>query len=163
GLVGRRGIGKSGILFELFKANNTGKHHTDLSPDPKNEPVPPIEDLSCISVWLSIPSKYEEAEFVETVLEQLAFETEKSIARFLGVEEQTIRKLEAQLARAGIWVLAWMLTCLGLLLIINSAMAISSQVFLSWVPVVLLCLIAIGLAIIEVATLEPIDLTSWLE
>jgi hypothetical protein len=144
-LVGRRGIGKSRILLELYKRS------TDASRD------------FAISVWIASPSRFDEEDFIESTFEQLALSAEHAVARQLGAKPFAVRQLESTMTKAGLAVFA--LTCMMNIycfMLIYQRLS-RAEVLISWLPILLLAGCSAGCLITHLAWLQPLDLSPWLE
>ena len=75
-VVGRRGVGKSRVLYELCHGS-TGSESRG------------------IRAWIAAPSHFQEEEFVTSALEKLALRTESAIAGQLGAAALSVREAEA--------------------------------------------------------------------
>ncbi|MGG6267550.1 NB-ARC domain-containing protein [Leptolyngbya sp. AN10] len=144
-VVGRRGVGKSRILYELYK------------------PTLEEEKTFGVSVWLSAPSQYAEKDFIETALEQLALNTEQSVARFLGAEPFSVRRLEALLTRSGLLLFAIVTLALTSLLLTIYLRLQRPEVIITWFPILLVFVASVACFIRHTTRLQPVNLAPWLE
>lgn len=145
GVVGRRGIGKSRLLYGLAQSKDGEA------------------DKPSIKVWVSSPSKFQEDEFVCSMFERLALSTEAAIANNLGVRPISIRRLENRIAQVGAWAYAGAVLVLTLI-IYNMVTRLSRvDIVITWIPIIALILVSMGLFINYVLKLQPVDLTLWLQ
>ena len=145
GVVGRRGIGKSRILHELYQPSSKSS-----------------EDYG-ISVWISAPTQYEEEDFIESVLEQFASKTEKAVARYLGAEPFAVRQLEALLTKAGLIIFIIAMCILAFMWLIIYQRLLRPEVVISWFPILLVVVISAAFLVRHLTHLQPVDLSPWLE
>lgn len=144
-VVGRRGIGKSRILHELYQPSS--KSSRDYG----------------ISVWISAPSQYEEEDFIESVLEQFTSNTEKAVARYLGAEPFAVRQLEALLAQSGLLIFVIAIFILAFMWSIIYQRLLRPEVVISWFPILLVVVASATFLVRHLAHLQPVDLSPWLE
>jgi hypothetical protein len=144
-LVGRRGIGKSRVLHELYK------------------PAHPTDDGAAVSVWISAPTSYEEGEFVESVFERLAMRTEQAVADELGAAALSVRQLENGEARRGWWMFGTAVGALALLLNIAYDTLQRAEVMITWMPILVVVALATAAFIRYQSAVQPVDLSPWLE
>ena len=143
GVVGRRGIGKSRVLHEMYKPSTTGVQKP------------------AVSVWIAAPTSYNEAEFVESVFERLALRTDQAVADDLGANALQVRVLEKGQATAGTWMFGTMVMALWTLL--TMAYDPLADMMMAWLPVLVVEAIAIGAHVRFLSSVQPVDLSSWLE
>jgi hypothetical protein len=144
-LVGRRGIGKSRALHELYKPSHEESNG------------------AAVSVWIAAPTSYNEAEFVESVFEQLALRTERAVADQLGARPLPVRLLEKKQAKAGMWMFASILAALVFLLSVAYVRLLRPEVMITWIPVLVVVAIASAILVRFLSDVQPIDLSPWLE
>jgi len=144
-VVGRRGIGKSRLLYELFKPSN-----------PAN--------AAAVSVWIPAPTSYDEGEFVESVFERLALRTERAVADQLQAKPLAVRLLERRQAQVGVWMFVTAAISLVILLAVAQERTFRPDLKATWVPILILATLAMATLVRFLASeVQPIDLTSWLE
>ncbi len=141
-LVGRRGIGKTRILHEVYAeaAKNDGS----------------------VGVWISAPTQFTEKDFIKSVLERVSLSIESSIAQFLGANPFAARVIEAKSAKKALWLYLGSIIVLCLTLYNDCERLSSPQVVLVWMPFVILMLASFVLLIVYLIRLHPIDLSRWL-
>ncbi|MGB5634520.1 MAG: hypothetical protein WBM86_17300, partial [Waterburya sp.] len=143
-IVGRRGIGKTKILDELMK---TG-----------------IESSATITAWISAPTKFEDAEFIESVLESLTTDIESAVSTRCNAQPLAIRRLETNETIVGLIVYIFILL-IFLVISVGSYQRYGSSSLLASI-LLLISLLIIGSFIflgVHFWRLQPIDLSSWLE
>lgn len=144
-LVGRRGIGKSRVLFELTKN------------DASNRAV------SRISAWVSAPSKYSEEDFLSSVLERLAYNTENTIANYLGAKPLSVRKAESSAATL------LFLLYVGVLMVLLFSLGLSierlqvNDVMVIWIPLWLLIIASAVMLVYHLTRIQPVNLSAWMQ
>ncbi len=147
-IVGRRGVGKTRILYELVQPNHNNPH-------PKT-----------ITAWISAPTQFNESEFVESVLERLTADIEYTVAQRLGVKPLEIRQSETNQTIVG-----FVIYCLFLLIFASVTVSVfpSSQGVIPdkatfiMLPVGSIIVCSIGCLIFHYINLQPVNLSSWLE
>lgn len=144
-IVGRRGIGKSRALHELYKPANSDSNG------------------AAVSVWIAAPTSYNEAEFVESVFEQLALRTERAVADQLRARPLPVRMLEQKQAKAGVWMFTTILAALALLLGVAYRLLLRPEVMITWIPILFVVAVASGILVRYLSDVQPIDLSPWLE
>jgi hypothetical protein len=144
-IVGRRGVGKSRILHELYQPTYSE-----------------FQDYG-IKVWMSAPSHYQEEDFIESTLEQLALKTEQVIANYLGAESLVVRRLELLLFQSGLIVFLIASSILIVMLWIIYHRLSRHEVMITWFPIFIIFIFSIVCLIIHITRLQPLDLTPWLE
>ncbi|NEO90116.1 MAG: hypothetical protein F6K56_07590 [Moorea sp. SIO3G5] len=145
GVVGRRGVGKSRVLYEIY------------------QPTSKVSQNYGIRVWMSAPSQYQEEDFIESTLEQLALNAEQAVADYLGAEPLAVRKLEALLVRLGLVVFVVASCILAFMLWIIYQRLLRPEVMITWFPILLVFIASAGCLIKHLAHLQPVDLSPWLE
>jgi hypothetical protein len=146
GVVGRRGIGKSHLLYGLSRsAYGVGS------------------DRPGIRVWVSSPSKFQEEEFVWSMFERLALSTEAAIARDLAVMPISLRRLENRIARVANWSYLGALLALALVTYNLVSRLSRADIVVAWIPVIALVLVSMGLFIHQTLKVQPVDLTRWIQ
>jgi hypothetical protein len=147
-IVGRRGVGKTRILYELIQPDYSYPH-------PKG-----------ITAWVSAPTKFDESEFVESVLEGLTADIEYTVAQTLGAKPLEIRQSETNQTIIGIVIYS-------LCLLIFASVAVSvfppsqgltpdkGTFTILLVGSVIVC--SIACLIFHYINLQPVNLSSWLE
>ena len=98
-LVGRRGVGKSRILYQLYSPRTSPTGSAAAATPAGSEAASQF----AISVWMAAPSKFDEEDFIESTFEQFALNTESAVARYLGAKRETRRPAApgGPMARAG--------------------------------------------------------------
>ncbi|MBD2337317.1 hypothetical protein H6G64_09965 [Calothrix sp. FACHB-156] len=147
-IVGRRGVGKTRILYELIQPDESNLY-------PKG-----------ITAWVSAPTKFDESEFVESVLESLTADIEYTVAEKLGAKPLEIRRIETNQTIAGIVIYS-----LCLVAFISVALAIfppdqgvaPEQAAFTLLPVGCFIACSIACLILHYISLQPVNLSSWLE
>lgn len=144
-IVGRRGIGKTRVLYELMRADQGNQRP------------------STITAWISAPSKFEESDFVESILETLSADVENAISQYLGAQPIEVRRLEtnATLVGGAIYIVFVFVIVTTLALMTNRIL--STQIISTWFPVLLVLLASLSLLFFHIGRLQPVDLSSWLE
>lgn len=142
-VVGRRGIGKSRVLYELLKGAGSNK--------PK------------VSVWINAPSQYSEKDFVITVLERFAFKTEQTISKYLGAKPLSVRKSESSSALNVVMQFVICQIIFVLLFTLMQFMVRSSDLMILWVPLIILDLLAVVCLIFYLTRIQPVNLGNWLQ
>lgn len=145
GIVGRRGIGKSRLLYSL----------SQTSPDETDTPS--------IKVWVSSPSKFQEEDFISSMLERLASNTESAIASYLNVKPLSIRRIEGRAALVGFMLYACALTILGLIIYAMASRLTRPDIIVTWLPILGIIFTSIGLFISYLSKVQPVNLSSWLQ
>jgi len=120
GVVGRRGVGKSRLLFSLFK-------------DRFSESVTPT-----IRVWVSSPSRFQEEDFIYSMFERLALSTEGTIAGFLNAKPLSVRRMESRAAQIGAWTYAAGLVILGFLVLQMYHRWTRGQIIITLLPILMI-------------------------
>ena len=144
-VVGRRGIGKSRVLYEIYK--NKSSEMTGFG----------------VSAWISSPSQYTEDEFIESTLEQLALNTEQSIAYYLGAEPFSVRKLKALVTKSGLTVFFVSVCFLVLLLVVIYLRLQRPEVMITWSPILVIISASFFCLVRHLSQAQPVDLSPWLE
>lgn len=145
GVVGRRGIGKSRVLQELYQSTESG------------------ETGFAIRVWMATPSRYDEEDFIESTLEQFAGSVEQAVAKHLGADALPIRQLSQVMTRAGLAMYGAACVALVFTLHVVYARLQRTEVMLAWLPISLVVVASACSLLGHLARLQPIDLTPWLE
>lgn len=145
GVVGRRGVGKSRLLYALA--------HTDT-----DSPEAPI-----IKVWVSSPSKFQEEDFIYSMFERLALSTEAAIARFLGVKPISTRRIESNTTLVGGCFYASAFVILAIIVYSRASQLTRADIVITWLPILALIFTSIGVFINHLSKLQPVDLSSWLQ
>lgn len=144
-VVGRRGVGKSRILHELYQPSiSTSSNYG-------------------VRVWISAPSQYQEEDFIESTLELLALNAEKAVAQYLEALPFTVRRLEALLANSGLVVFVIATSILAFLLLMIYGRLQRPEVMITWFPILLVVVASISCLVAHLAHLQPLDLSPWLE
>ncbi|MEO1375549.1 MAG: P-loop NTPase fold protein [Cyanobacteria bacterium J06635_10] len=143
-IVGRRGIGKTRILYELISTES-------------------IDRNTIVSSWVSAPTKFDETEFVESVLESIVNSIEDTISQRLGVKSLEVRRLETNQAITSIVVYVIVFTLALATFSIFITNTVSDQVVQTLLPVALLAFVSFILILYHVTKLQPVNLSSWLE
>lgn len=145
-VVGRRGVGKTRVLYELLRNGQD-----------ENRPT-------SITAWVSAPSKFEEAEFVESVFERITADIENAISICLGAKPLEVRRLEngAMLAGVAIYVVFVIIVAL-IFYLLWSAVRGQGQVVTTWFSILIVfALSGVALAL-HITRVQPVNLSSWLE
>jgi len=145
GVVGRRGVGKSRILYALSreKANDTA------SPT--------------VKVWVSSPSKFQEEDFIHSIFERLTLSTEAAIASFLGAKPLSIRKIESHSAFVGSVFYAGALVVFVVVVYQMFNRLNRADIVITWLPILALVCTSIWLFFNHISKLQPVDLSTWLQ
>jgi hypothetical protein len=144
GIVGRRGVGKSRLLYSLFRS--------DID-----------ESSSSVKVWVASPSKFQEEDFIHSVFERLALSTEATIATYLGANPLSIRQIERRTAQIAAWVYLAAAIVVGIVVYEMYNRLTRSDVVVTWLPILMLVLASVGVFIYLIAKLQPVNLSSWLK
>ena len=144
-VVGRRGIGKSRILYELY------------------QPTIVTSPNYGVKAWISAPSQYQEEDFIESILEQLAFNAEKAVADYLGALPFAVRQLEGLLASSGLVIFIVATSIIAAQLFIIQESLDRPEVMITWFPILLVIVASIICLIVYISHLQPLDLSPWLE
>ena len=145
GVVGRRGVGKSRILYALSQS------HVDQTETPT------------IRVWVASPSKFQEEDFIASVFERLAISTESAIASFLNAKPLSIRRIESRATHHTLWYYAGVI-CLLLIVVFQMYDRLTSaDIVITWLPIAALLFSSIVLLLHYISRLQPVDLSSWLQ
>jgi hypothetical protein len=144
-VVGRRGIGKSRILYELY------------SPSQKRS------SRFAIAVWIAAPAQFNEEDFIESALEQLVANTERAVSNYLGAAPYPMRVLELRMAWAGVGIVAAACVALGMVFVEMDERLSLPQIRFSWFPVGFVALMGAAVLVLHFARLQPVDLSPWLE
>jgi hypothetical protein len=144
GVVGRRGVGKSRLLHALATAETDGKE----------EPI--------INVSVSSPSRFQEEDFIRSMLERLALSTEASIARYLGVRPISIRRMDSRTAQVGTYFYTGALIVLATIVLSRAGRLSQVDIVVIWLPILALVFASILLYLRYLSKLQPVDLSSWL-
>lgn len=142
-VVGRRGIGKSRVLYELLQGAGQRK--------PK------------VSVWINAPSQYSERDFVTTVLERFALKTEQTIATHLGAKPMSVRRAESSSA---LNVVIQFFICQVVFILLYAFIQTfvkSSDLMILWVPLIILDLLAVICLVFYLTKIQPVNLGNWLQ
>jgi hypothetical protein len=144
-IVGRRGIGKSRILSELYHGS--------------------VKKKAALSVWISAPSQYSEEDFVQSAFEQVILNVENKITEILGCKPFEVRRLERRSMQftAQIFAIFLLLTISVYLLMSSYGRVLNVQIISSWFPILLLVLASILILVYKWLNLQPLNLSSWLE
>lgn len=144
-IVGRRGVGKTRILLEMLQEST-------------NNNLP-----KAISAWISTPSRFEESELIESVLERLTSNVENAISKHLGAKPLEIRRLEMNITAIGtiIYILFWII--LGSTFYSMSDRVSSDQITSTWFPLFIVSIISGVVLCVHLLNIQPTDLSSWLE
>jgi hypothetical protein len=118
---------------------------------------------TAVTAWVTAPSRFDEAEFVESVLERLASDVENAISLSLGAKPLDVRRLEAQTSLLGIIIFAVFIILLAILFSLMSGRVSSDGIIITWFPVLVILSSSLAALLIYFSRLQPIDLTSWLE
>jgi hypothetical protein len=154
-VVGRRGVGKSRVLYRIYQEAILAGAATMRDAQPR-----PGE----IGVWISAPSRFDEEEFVVSALERLALATEGAVSDALGAQPHAVRRLENKLAKAsGVAFGFGVLAMLMLLAVINERTTDRSETRLALLPAGLLLVVALGSIVYRFSQLQPVNLVPWLE
>ena len=145
GIVGRRGVGKSRLLFALYQ-------------DKFAESVTPT-----IKVWVSSPSKFQEEDFIYSIFERLALSTEATIASYLNAKPLSVRRMESRGAQVGAWLYAGSLTLLGFLVFQMYDRLTRADIIITWLPILVIVCTSLWLFMDYLSRLQPVDLSSWLQ
>jgi hypothetical protein len=144
-VVGRRGIGKSRILYELY------------SPSQRRS------NRFAIAVWIAAPAQFNEEDFIESALEQLVANTERAVSNHLRAAPYPMRVLELRMAWAGVAIVAAACVALGMVFVEMDARLSLPQIRFSWFPVGFVALMGAAVLVLHFARLQPVDLSPWLE
>lgn len=144
-IVGRRGIGKTRILSELY--------HNSL------------KKKSNLSAWISAPTQYTEEEFIQNAFEQIINNVENRISETIGSQPYEVRRLENRSVfySINIFLIFFIVTVLVFSLMTSGERFSNPQVLTSWFPIGMLLAGSMGMLVYKAITLQPIDLSSWLE
>lgn len=144
GIVGRRGVGKSRLLHGLFRSEIDQSSPT-------------------IKVWVASPSKFEEEDFIHSIFERLALNTEATIAFHLKANPLSIRRIERRMAQIAAWVYVAVVVVLGVIVYEMYSRLTRSDIVTTWLPILMLVLVSVGVFIYFIAKLQPVNLSSWLQ
>jgi hypothetical protein len=144
-VVGRRGVGKTRVLYELMRAA-------------RGETRP-----QAITAWLATPNKFDEAEFVESVLERLTADVENTIARCLGAKPLEVRRLETNSLYIGLSIYGAFVVILAVIFSLMSARVASSHTVGTWFPIFIVFAASVVILLTHMMQIQPVDLTPWLE
>ena len=145
GVVGRRGVGKSRLLYALS--------HSEAD----------RRGASTVKVWVSSPSKFQEEDFICSMFERLALSTEAAIAGHMGVKPISTRRIEARTALIGAWLYASVVIVLGVVFYSMASRLTRPDIVFTWLPILALVFASIGVYVNYVSKLQPVDLSSWLQ
>ncbi len=145
GIVGRRGVGKSRLLFALYE-------------DKFAESVTPT-----IKVWVSSPSKFQEEDFIYSIFERLALSTEATIANYLNAKPLSVRRMESRGAQVGGWLYAGTLILLAFLVFQMYDRLTRADIIITWLPILGIVCTSLWLFLDYLSRLQPVDLSSWLQ
>src|SRR5262245_19379886 len=145
GVVGRRGVGKSRLLYAL----------TQIDPDRPETPT--------IKVWVASPSRFQEEDFIASMFERLALSAEAAISTFLGVKPLSIRRIESRSAQVGTWLYFGALILLITIVYGMYSRLTRPDIVITWVPILALIFTSLGFLISHLSKLQPVDLTFWLQ
>jgi hypothetical protein len=147
-IVGRRGVGKSRVLYELLRSHQGSD-----------------ERPSAVVTWISAPSQFAESEFIESVLERLTISVENTIARHLDAKPIEVRRLETKYTLIGIgvyfaimFVAFWTYT-----LATTWSRLIDNNYIWAFVPVLLGVVASLVILVRHLTQIQPVDLSPWLE
>ena len=145
-VVGRRGVGKTQVLSNLCKSTlkESALSHS-------------------IGVWISAPTKFNEDEFIEIAIEQLAINAEASVALYSGVEPLETRRAKRAKSALGEFAAAIVVALLLIFLYgIHQSLHIA-EVRIGLFPIAALALAGMGCLTVHRLRLQPINLGPWLE
>jgi hypothetical protein len=145
GVVGRRGVGKSRLLFSLFK-------------DTFSESTTPT-----IRVWVSSPSKFQEEDFIYSMFERLALSTEGTIAGYLNAKPLSVRRMESRAAQVGAWSYTAALVILGFLVLQMYDRLTRADIILTWLPILVIVCTSLWIMVDYLSKRQPVDLSPWLQ
>lgn len=145
GVVGRRGVGKSRILYSL------SKEHADESEAPT------------VKVWVSSPSKFQEEDFIFSIFERLALRTEGAIASHLGAKPLSTRKIESRTAQVGALFYLGAMVVLAVVIYGMYSRLTRADVIITWLPILAIIFTSVWLFFSHVSRLQPVDLSGWLQ
>ena len=163
GIVGRRGIGKSRILYEIHRSRplegsatpNPNEKGKDRTESPQGE--------SRIAVWISSPARFDEDEFVASTLRALAVVVERAVGRFLNAKLYEVRRLERSIFQGSVLVLASMWAALSLELASSYGRLVRPEIIATWVPILFVSGLSAIPLLVHFTRLQPVDLSPWLE
>lgn len=144
-VVGRRGVGKTRILYELNQTDQNDNHPTS------------------VTAWISAASKFEETEVIESIFERLTSDVERVIAKCLGAKPLEVRRLEVKETIAGSVIYAIFVIILGWISIYMLDRADTPQLRSSWLPVIIIVALSSAILLTHITRLQPVNLSSWLE
>jgi len=145
GVVGRRGVGKSRILYALSQLKQG-------------------EDLRAIvKVWVASPSRFQEDDFIASIFERLAISTEQSIASFLGARPLSVRLLDRRSSERSTWCYAGALALLVITMYQMYDRLTRPDIVVAWLPIATLLLGSLCLATYYRSKVQPVDLSKWLQ
>lgn len=145
GVVGRRGVGKSRLLHALLESG----FQENARPS--------------VKVWVSSPSKFHEEDFISSMLERLAFNTENAIAAYLKVKPISIRRIESRAAQVGTWLYVGAVIVLSGLIYEMASRLTRADIVITWIPILAIVFTSVGVFLNYMSKLQPVDLSSWLQ
>jgi hypothetical protein len=145
GVVGRRGVGKSRLLFSLFK-------------EPFSNVATPT-----IRVWVSSPSKFQEEDFIYSMFERLALSTEGTIANYLNAKPLSVRRMESKAAHVATWCYAAALVILGFLVLQMFDRLTRADIIVTWLPILVIVCASLWTMIDYLSKRQPVNLSPWLQ
>jgi len=144
-LVGHRGIGKTRLLQELLVPAAGGEN-------------PPA-----IGVWITAPARFDEKEFISSVLDQVATQVERAVAFHLGAEPLAARQLKGRLRQETALHFAAVAVVFGLVFVSINASLADPILLLALTPTVVVLMAAFCIGFFHAATMQPVNLSAWLE
>jgi hypothetical protein len=145
GIVGRRGVGKSRLLYSLFRSEF-------------DEPLAPT-----VKAWVASPSKFEEEDFIYSIFERLAISTEGRTASYLGARPLSTRRIEHRGAQVSSWFYAASFVILGIVIYEMYNRLTRSDIVVAWWPILALVLSSVVVFVYYLSKLQPVNLASWLQ
>ncbi len=152
-VAGRRGVGKSRVLYQIYRP--------EPAPGPSASPAP--DGHFAVSLWISAPSRYDEEDFVQSMLEHLALNVEEAISRRLGADPIQVRRLAHTLSRRGLVLFVGVTAALGLTLHQIYERLQRPEAIITWFPIAMPVIAAFGLVVTHLVRRQPVDLSPWLE
>lgn len=146
-IVGRRGVGKSRVLYSVYDRSVTRS-----SDDPPS-----------IGVWLTAPAQFREEEFVASLFERLARASEAAIAKSLNAEPLAVRGMSHKVIRDASIIIGLGAAAVACLLYDILKRLARDEITVAWIPIYIVFASALIVLGFQWLRLQPLDLSPWLD
>jgi hypothetical protein len=145
-VVGRRGVGKSRVLYSVYQRSVAA-----------GAGGPPS-----VGVWITAPAQFKEEEFVASLFERLARASEAAIAESLGAEPLSVRGMSLKVIRDASTIVGAGAIAVGCLLYDILHRLARNEIVVVWIPIYAVLAAALVTLAIQWFLLQPLDLSPWL-